>query len=325
VKILVVGGAGYIGSHMVYLLVNAGFEVVVLDDLSGGFATAVSGAELIVGSISNRNVVANVFSDHKIDGVMHFASFIQVSESVVDPAKYYENNVSGSMILLDEMRKANVNNFVFSSTAAIYGNPLTSLIEENHVKAPINPYGRSKWMMEQLLQDYDHAYGLRSVSLRYFNAAGAAANARLGERHNPETHLIPLVLQVASGRRDHISVFGVDYDTADGTCIRDYVHVLDICHAHLLALNYLVDGGRTNAFNLGNGEGFSVRQVIEVASRVTKKPIPISHYPRRAGDPPQLVANATKASQILHWVPKRSGLDSIIADAWTWEQSHEWK
>lgn len=324
-QVLVIGGAGYIGSHMVHTLISSGYEVIVLDDLSGGHADAVLGAELIIGCCSNNELLTQLFGKYKFCAVMHFASFIQVGESTINPGKYYANNLCNTVNLLNTMVSAGIRNFVFSSTAAVYGNPSNDTITENDPKQPINPYGRSKWMVEQLLGDYDSAYNLKSVCLRYFNAAGCLAHSGLGERHEPETHLIPLVLQTASGRRETISVFGNDYDTADGTCIRDYVHVFDICSAHLLAMEYLLDGGQSDQFNLGNGTGFSVQQVIETAREVTGRQIPVVTHTRRVGDPPRLVADPSKASSVLKWQAVRSDLGTIISDAWSWEIAHPWQ
>lgn len=322
--ILVVGGAGYIGSHMVKRLVEQGHEVVVADNLSTGFRDAVEGARFVEVDVSDTRALENALDFPKLDAVLHFASFIQVGESVTQPAKYYANNVLATLSLLDAMVLAGVQRFIFSSTAAVYGDPLYVPIDESHAKQPINPYGRSKWMVEQILQDYDRAYGLKSVCLRYFNAAGADRDAKLGERHEPETHLIPLILQAAAGRRPAISVFGQDYATPDGTCIRDYIHVEDLVDAHVLALEYLLAGNDSDAFNLGNGNGFSVKEVIASAERVTGKPIPVTYADRRAGDPPRLVADATRAKTILGWKPKRADLDTIVADAWRWEQKWPW-
>jgi UDP-glucose 4-epimerase len=251
---------------------------------------------------------------------MHFASFIQVGESVEQPAKYYDNNVMNTLHLLDAMRMAKINRFIFSSTAATFGSPLYTPIDEVHPQNPINPYGRSKWMVEQILEDFDRAYGLKSVCLRYFNAAGADPEGQLGERHSPETHLIPLVLQTASGKRPHISVFGRDYDTPDGTCIRDYVHVSDLCDAHWLGLQALLQGANSEQYNLGNGNGFSVQEVIDTAMRITGTTIPVRNAPRRHGDPHRLVANATRAKKSLGWLPKYSDLDAIVLHSWRWEQ-----
>ncbi len=324
-KTLVVGGAGYIGSHMVKHLCREDAQVTVLDDLSSGYRDAVvAGAELVVGSAADAGLLATLLAQHRFDAVMHFASFIQVGESVADPARYYANNVAATLTLLEAMRKAEVRRFIFSSTAAVYGDPSYVPIDEAHPKHPINPYGRSKWMVEQVLKDYDRAYGLKSVCLRYFNAAGADPDGALGERHVPETHLIPLVLQAASGRREAISVFGTDYDTPDGTCIRDYIHVADLCDAHALALDYLLGGGESARFNLGNGQGFSVQEVIDTARRVTGREIAVRYEARRPGDPARLVADSRLAREVLGWQPKRAELATIIADAWGWEQKWPW-
>lgn len=322
--ILVIGGAGYIGSHMVKLLLRSGYRVIVLDDLSGGFRDAVPDGLLVEGSIADAALLQRLFAQTRFAAVMHFASFIQVGESMVDPAKYYANNVAATLVLLDAMRRVGVDKFIFSSTAAIYGDPEYSPIDEQHPKQPINPYGRSKWMIEQILDDYGSAYGFRSVCLRYFNAAGADPDGALGERHQPETHLVPLILQAASGRRTAISVFGSDYDTPDGTCIRDYIHVSDLCAAHLLALRHLLDGKDNLRLNLGNGQGFSVNEVIAAVRRVTGRDFAVKQEPRRAGDPPRLVADARQAKAMLGWQPRFAELDHIIADAWRWEQHHSW-
>jgi UDP-glucose 4-epimerase len=318
--ILVVGGAGYIGSHMVKVLLGEGYHVVTLDNLSTGYRDAVVGGEFIEANLADRGQLERLFSGHTIDAVMHFASFIQVGESVREPAKYYANNVTNTLNLLDTMVTHGVKRFIFSSSAAVYGEPIRVPIDEDHPKHPLNPYGRTKWMVEQILADYDSAYGLKSVSLRYFNAAGADPDGRLGERHEPETHLIPLVLQAASGRRENVQVFGRDYDTPDGTCIRDYVHVADLCEAHRLALELLLNGAGNAAYNLGNGNGFSVQEVIDTAARVTGKPIPVKDGARRAGDPARLVADAQTAKQALGWVPRYPELETIIRHAWQWEQ-----
>ena len=317
--VLVVGGAGYIGSHMVWQLGQFGVRVVVLDDLSSGHADAVFGAELVQGSMADVALLESLFAIHRFDAVMHFASFIQVGESVVDPGKYYANNVANTLLLLDAMRRHGVQQFIFSSTAAVFGEPAYCPIDEAHPLSPINPYGRSKLMIEQVLADYARAYGLRSVSLRYFNAAGAHPDALLGERHEPETHLIPLVLQAVAGKRPHISVFGTDYPTPDGTCIRDYIHVMDLADAHWRALQYLQAGGETTVFNLGNGGGYSVKQVIDTAALVTGLFVPVQYGPRRVGDPARLVADATQARQVLGWQPQYAELETIVAHAWQFE------
>jgi UDP-glucose 4-epimerase len=319
-KYLVVGGAGYIGSHMVKTLFQAGHEVVTLDDLSTGYRDAVTGGEFIQGSLADAQLLDTVFASSHFDAVLHFASFIQVGESVTQPAKYYANNVVNTLNLMNSMVRYGVNNFVFSSTAAIFGEPQYVPIDEKHAIKPINPYGVSKAMVEQMLQDYDRAYGLKSVCLRYFNACGADPQAELGERHQPETHLIPLALQTLSGKRDSLTLFGRDYATPDGTCIRDYVHIVDLCQAHLLALDYLKLSNSSAAFNLGNGTGFSVAEVIAAVERVTGKKVPIVEGARRAGDPARLVADSTLAKNTLGWKPQYADLDLIIAHAWAWEQ-----
>lgn len=318
-NILVVGGAGYIGSHMVKMLLAQGHATVTLDNLSGGYRDAVPGGDFVAGDLADGALLDRLFAARRFDAVMHFASFIQVGESVRAPDKYYRNNVVNTLNLLDAMRAHGVRHFVFSSTAALFGEPQYVPIDEAHPARPINPYGRSKWMVEQALADYDHAYGLKSVCLRYFNAAGADPEGQLGERHDPETHLIPLVLQAASGRRPAIQVFGRDYDTPDGTCIRDYVHVVDLCQAHLLALDHLVRRERSDAFNLGNGSGFSVQEVIDAAYHVTGREIPVTDAPRRPGDPARLVADAHRAREILGWRPDFAALERILEDAWRWE------
>lgn len=317
--ILVVGGAGYIGSHMVKYLAQQGCRVTTLDNLSGGYRDAVLHGELVVGDVGDRTLLDDLFRSHRFDAVMHFASFIQVGESVKEPSRYYRNNVTNTLTLLDAMVAARLHRFIFSSTAAIFGEPQTERIDETHPQQPINPYGRTKLMVEQALADYDLAYGLKSVCLRYFNAAGADPEGELGERHEPETHLIPLVLQAASGRRSHISVFGQDYDTPDGTCIRDYVHIHDLCQAHWRALQTLTQGGGSQAFNLGNGHGFSVQQVIDTARRVTGRDIAVQYAPRRAGDPARLVADARRATNTLGWQPAFANLETLIEHAWHWE------
>jgi UDP-glucose 4-epimerase len=315
---LVVGGAGYIGSHMVRLLQNRELNPVVLDDLSSGFADAVSGAELLTGDAGDSQFLDRVFKERRIDAVMHFASFIQVGESVTQPAKYYENNVGKTLTLLGAMARHGVRNFIFSSTAAIFGNPLRDLIDEAHPQAPINPYGRTKWLVEQLLPDYESAYGIRHVCLRYFNAAGAQPDGSLGERHDPETHLVPLAISAALGRGPALKVFGDDYPTQDGTCVRDYIHVCDLAAAHLLALQHLRSGGGSLKLNLGNGSGYSVRQVLETVGRIVGRPVPHTVTERREGDPSVLVADAQQAREVLGWVPAFPRLEDIVAHAAAW-------
>ncbi len=321
--ILVTGGAGYIGSHAVLALKQAGYDVVVLDNLSYGHREIVEQVlkvELVVGDTGDRALLDQLFASREIAAVMHFAAFIQVGESVTDPAKYYRNNVLGTLTLLEAMQAASINKFVFSSTCATYGFPQSIPITEDHPQNPINPYGTSKWMVEQLLKDFDTAYEFRSVYFRYFNAAGADPSGELGEDHAPETHLIPLVLFAALGKRDAISIFGTDYDTTDGTCVRDYIHVLDLAQAHVLGLEYLLKGGDTSVFNLGNGNGYSVREVIEAARQITGREIKAVEHPRRPGDSTVLVGSSDRARSVLGWNPQYADLNQIIADAWNWHQ-----
>jgi UDP-glucose 4-epimerase len=321
--ILVTGGAGYIGSHAVLALRDAGYEVVILDNLIYGHRDLVETAlkvELVEGDIGDRTLLNQLFKTREFAAVMHFAAYAYVGESVSQPAKYYRNNLVGTLTLLEAMCDAGIQNFVFSSTCATYGVPQQIPIQETQPQQPINPYGMSKLMVEQMLDDFDRAYGLRSVRFRYFNAAGADPQGRLGEDHNPETHLIPLVLLTALGKRESISIYGTDYDTPDGTCIRDYIHVTDLAQAHVLGLEYLLKGGSTEVFNLGNGRGFSIQEVIEAARVVTGHPIPVTLADRRPGDPPVLVGSAEKAKRILGWQPQYADLGSILAHAWQWHQ-----
>jgi len=292
-----------------------------LDNLSTGYRNAVLSGDFIQGDLSDTLFLDEFFNEHTFDAVMHFASFIQVGESVQQPEKYYQNNVVNTLNLLNAMCKHNVKRIIFSSTAATFGEPKYTPIDEIHPQTPINPYGRSKLMIEQILSDYDQAYGLKSVCLRYFNAAGADPDGQLGERHEPETHLIPLVLQAASGRRKEIKVFGQDYDTPDGTCIRDYIHVCDLCDAHWLAIKSLFKTGSSQSYNLGNGSGFSVREVIDAAKFVTQKEINTVYAPRRKGDPAILVADSTSVRTNLKWNPKFADIKSIVEHAWLWEKS----
>jgi UDP-glucose 4-epimerase len=324
-KLLVVGGAGYIGSHMVKMLVNSGHNVVILDNLSTGFRELAIYGELIVGDLADESLLDDLFSKYQFDGVLHFAAASLVGESMTDPAKYYRNNVSNTINLLDAMVKHNVKSFVFSSSAAVYGEPNSDLIDESHAKDPINPYGSTKLMIERILQDYESAYGLNSISLRYFNACGADPEGELGECHNPETHLIPLILQAASGRRKSITVFGRDYATDDGTCVRDYIHIDDLCTAHALAFDKLIGLNDCGAlsYNLGNSSGFSVQQVIDVVQSVVSKDgcsVAVEDGERRAGDPATLVANAAKAKSELGWQPEYDDLEVIVGHAWEWEK-----
>jgi UDP-glucose 4-epimerase len=321
--VLVTGGAGYIGSHTVLALKNAGYDVIILDNLVYGHRDLVENilqVELVVGDTGDRPMLDNLFQSRNIAAVMHFSAYAYVGESVTDPAKYYRNNVVGTLTLLEAMLAASVNKFVFSSTCATYGVPNVVPIPEDHPQNPINPYGATKLMVERILSDFDVAYNFKSVRFRYFNAAGADPNGLLGEDHNPETHLIPLVLQTALGNRDSISIFGTDYPTPDGTCIRDYIHVNDLATAHVLGLEYLLKGGDSEVFNLGNGNGFSVREVIEAAKEVTGREIPILECDRRAGDPPALTGSGEKATKILGWQPQYPSLKDIVNHAWEWHQ-----
>ena len=323
-NIVVVGGAGYIGSHMTKRLIEDGHRVIVVDNLSTGHEAAVLSKTFYQIDIASRFGLNQLFKSHEVDAVFHFASYIQVGESVTNPAKYYQNNVASTLNLLDAMVEWGIKHFVFSSTAAIFGNPVYTPIDERHPTVPINPYGQSKLMVEEILKDFDEAYGLKSVCLRYFNAAGADPSGSIGERHEPETHLIPLVLQAASGRREAITVFGQDYDTPDGTGLRDYIHVNDLVDAHVKAIEYLKIKDESAAFNLGNGQGFSVKEIIEAARQVTGRPISVMYADRRAGDPPVLVADSSLAKSVLHWRPQYHDIHSIIEDAWKWEQRFPW-
>lgn len=314
-NILVVGGAGYIGSHMTSFLTRMGCNPIVLDDLSTGHSDAVLTADFIEGSIADSALLDQVFSTRSIDAVMHFASFIQVGESVKLPEKYYQNNVANTLNLLTAMLKHKIDKFIFSSTAAVYGEPQYIPIDERHPIKPINPYGFSKSMIEQMLADLMHAHGLHYAALRYFNAAGADPSGKLCERHEPETHLIPLILQVASKRHEALTVNGQDYPTPDGTCIRDYIHVTDLCDAHFKALALLHEG-KSCIYNLGTGHGYSIKQVIDTAREVTGCEIPVIYGPRRAGDPAVLVADAKRAMKDLNWIPQYSDLKTIIQHAW---------
>ncbi|MFZ5775264.1 MAG: UDP-glucose 4-epimerase GalE [Thermodesulfobacteriota bacterium] len=322
-KILIVGGAGYIGSHMVKHLVDHGYAPLVLDDLSKGHADAVPEGRLVQGDLGDRRLLAELFGSHHFEAVMHFAAFIEVGESMAQPARYFHNNICKTLVLLDAMREHGVGNFIFSSTAAVYGEPRQIPIDELHPLAPINPYGFSKFAVEQALRDYDRAYGLRFTALRYFNAAGADPEGALGERHSPESHLIPLVLEAAAGTREAITIFGQDYDTPDGTCIRDYIHVADLCQAHRLAMERLWAGGDSTAYNLGNGQGFSVREVIDTAGRVTGRRIPVRLGARREGDPARLVAESRKAREELAWRPEYADLETIVAHAWAFKSRRQ--
>jgi len=318
--ILVTGGAGYIGSHACKALAKAGYLPVTYDNLVYGHRWAVKWGPLEEGDISNRDRLEAVMVKYKPMAVMHFAAYAYVGESVENPSKYYRNNVAGTLTLLETMRNCNIDKIIFSSTCATYGMPKQIPISENHPQNPINPYGRSKLMIEWMLQDFAAAYNLRYVSLRYFNAAGADPDAEIGEDHDPETHLIPLVLYTALGKRDLVEIYGSDYETPDGTCIRDYIHVTDLANAHLLALKYLLDGGNSNAFNLGNGNGFSVKEVIAAALKIAGCDIPCTESKRRAGDPPVLIGSSDRIQKEFGWKPGYQTIKSIIKSAWRWHQ-----
>jgi UDP-glucose 4-epimerase len=299
--------------------------VITLDNLSCGYRDAIKYGEFVEGDLGDPGVLDYILSNYTVDAVMHFAAFIEVGESVREPAMYYQNNVMNTMVLLDAMIQHDVDNFIFSSTAAIFGEPEYTPIDEKHRTNPINPYGRSKLMVEQILADYDTAYGLKSTCLRYFNAAGADPDGELGERHDPESHLIPLILQAASGRREDIKVFGNDYPTEDGTCVRDYIHINDLCNAHSLALKQMQETGKSARYNLGNGKGFSVQQVIDATRKVTGRDFKVTQADRRTGDPAVLVADSTLAQKELGWQPQHPDLETIIATAWQWETGFLYK
>ncbi len=319
--VLVTGGAGYIGSAFVELLRTGGESVVVLDDLSRGHRAAIHPeVPLYVGTTGDRALVARIAREHRIKACVHFAAFAYVGESVTEPGRYFDNNTAQAVTLFESLLDAGIRSVVFSSTCATYGVPRESPIPESHPQWPINPYGWSKFFVERMLESLDRARGLKFVALRYFNAAGATA--RNGECHDPETHLVPLVLQAAAGERLHVSVFGDDYDTPDGTAIRDYIHIADLGQAHLLALQYLRKGGSSQFLNLGNGTGYSVLEVIEAARRVTGRDVPVAMEPRREGDPPRLVGDASKAREVLGWQPREASLEGIVRSAWDWKQAH---
>ena len=322
-RILVLGGAGYIGSHTALELVKAGNEVVIADNLVTGYRKAIpEGAKFYEGDLRDFDFLNKLFQQEKIDAVIHFAAYSLVGESVTNPLKYYDNNLYGTKVLLEAMVKNNVGKIVFSSTAATYGEPENIPILETDRTCPTNPYGETKLAMEKMFKWTAEAHGLRYVSLRYFNACGADESGTIGEAHNPESHLIPLILQVPNGKRETISIYGTDYDTPDGTCIRDYIHVTDLAQAHILAVQYLNNGGESDIFNLGNGVGYSVREVIETARKVTGHPIPATETSRRTGDPARLVASSEKAKSVLGWKPVHDSLEEIISSAWNWHKNH---
>jgi UDP-glucose 4-epimerase len=320
-KVLVCGGAGYIGSHMVKMLHQNGYEVVTFDNLSTGHRHAVKWGQFVQGDLLNPDDLEALFRVHVFDSVMHFSARSLVAESMENPALYYRNNVTGTLNLLEQMRTSSVKQLVFSSTAATYGNPIRDRIDETHPQVPINPYGQSKLMVEQALRDYSRAYGIDSVSLRYFNAAGCDRDGELGEEHNPETHLIPNILRAAAGEKGYaLKIFGDDYATPDGTCIRDYIHVEDLCHAHIKALEYLSHNRGAHAFNLGNGNGFSILQILESAQSIVGREIPYNVDSRRPGDPAILVADSCRAMKALQWRPEHISIDTIVKTAWKWFQ-----
>lgn len=320
--ILVCGGAGYIGSHMVAELLAQNKEVIILDNFEKGHEDAILGGKIYKGDLRDKNILDKIFTENHVEAVIDFAAYSLVGESMVEPLKYFNNNVSGTISLLEAMKKYGVKYIVFSSTAATYGEPENTPILENDKTIPTNAYGESKLLVEKILKWCDTCYGIKFTVLRYFNAAGAHINGKIGEDHSPETHLIPLILQVALNKRDEIMIFGDDYKTKDGTCVRDYIHVSDLASAHLLALNRLIDGGESGIYNLGNGTGFTVKEVIEVARKVTNHPIPAKIAPRRAGDPAILIASSDKAISELNWKPKFNSLETIIETAWKWHSSH---
>ncbi|MDJ0885534.1 MAG: UDP-glucose 4-epimerase GalE [Desulfobacterales bacterium] len=320
-NILVVGGCGYIGTHMVKALMAAGHHPITLDNLSTGHRDLLPGGVFIAGDIGDTALLDDIFASQRIDAVMHFAAFIEVGESVSDPLKYYGNNVARTANLLKAMIRHDVKRFIFSSSAAIYGEPDYTPIDEDHPLNPTSPYGETKLWVEKMLAACDNAYGLRAVVLRYFNAAGADESGTIGERHEPESHLIPLVLEVARGKREHIKIFGVDYPTPDGTCIRDYIHVNDLVSAHLAAIDALMEGAGSCVYNLGNSRGVSVREVIDTAARVSGRPIPVVEDRRRPGDPAILVAGSTKIRNDLNWQPRFESLEEIVRTAWKWHAS----
>jgi len=319
--ILVTGGAGYIGSHTVLKLQNSGYKVIILDNLVNGhqyIVEKVLKVKLVVGDIADRSLLDSIFAKYNISAVMHFAAYAYVGESVANPAVYYRNNVLGTLVLLEAMLAAGVNKLVFSSTCATYGVPQQVPITEEHIQNPINPYGTTKLTVEKMIKDFDSAYGLKSIIFRYFNAAGAEPSGLLGELHEPEPHLIPLVLFTALGKRESISIFGTDYPTLDGTCVRDYIHVCDLAQAHILGLNYLLEQEQSDIFNLGNGDGFSVREIIQIAEQVSGRNIPVIECSRRKGDPAVLVGSSRKVEKVLGWQPEYADLERVISHAWQW-------
>ena len=321
-SILVCGGAGYIGSHMVAELLENGQDVVILDNLEKGHKDALLGGKLYIGDLRDKEILNKIFTENNIEAVIDFSAYSLVGESMTEPLKYFNNNVYGTISLLEAMKEHNVKYIVFSSTAATYGEPECVPILEDSITIPTNAYGESKLLVEKILNWCDKAYGIKYTTLRYFNAAGAHINGKIGEDHSPETHLIPLILNVALGKRDEILIFGDDYDTKDGSCIRDYIHVSDLASAHSLALKRLMNGGESRVYNLGNGTGFSVKEMIDIARKVTGHEIPAKVAPRRAGDPAILIASSEKAMKELNWKPKFNSVETIIETAWNWHKNH---
>mgnify|MGYP001580345997 CR=1 FL=1 len=321
-NVLVTGGTGYIGSHTVKQLIKGNYNITVIDNLQRGHIQSIpKEVNLIKGDLSDQKLLNKVLKEHKIDAVLHFAGFIEAGESMIKPEKYFTNNISNGINLLNVMIKNNVKKIIYSSSAAVYGIPKNNLIKEENETKPINPYGETKLIFEKILKWYEHAYGLKYVSLRYFNAAGADISGEIGEDHDPETHLIPLIMQAALGKRENIQIFGTDYETKDGTCIRDYIHVTDLADAHILALKWLIKGKESRVFNLGNGNGFSVKEIIDLSRKITGKDIPIVEASRREGDPARLVASSDKIKKELKWNP-RYDIKKIIETAWNWHKNH---
>ena len=318
-NILITGGAGYIGSHVVKLLGEKGYNILTIDNLSNGHKEAILYGNLIITNIGNKKIIKQVLNEFKPDIVIHFAAFIEVGLSVKNPLAFYKNNVLETLNFLEVLMENNVNKIIFSSTAAVYGNPEKIPIPENHKITPINPYGKTKATVENILEDFSKSYNLKYVSLRYFNASGADPTGKIGESHNPETHLIPLILKTAKGERDAINIYGTDYPTYDGTCIRDYIHVNDLAEAHILAMEYLLEGGKSDIFNCGYGHGYSVKEVIDTSKKITGKDFKVIEDKRREGDPPILIADSNKLKSKLNWKPKFDDLEFIIKTAWNWE------
>ncbi len=319
-KILVVGGAGYIGSHMIKRFQDTDHQIEILDNLSTGFEVNTQNYKLHLCDLSNKDQVHQILKENSYESIMHFASSINVGESYINPKKYYDNNVTNTLNLLDCMVDLKISNFIFSSTAAVYGEPSSTPIKENQKIAPVNPYGNTKAIVEKILKDYEEAYGLKYISLRYYNACGAHIDGTIGERHDPETHLIPLILQSASGRRKDFKIYGDDYDTKDGTCVRDYIHVMDLVEAHLLSLQELIKNQESDIYNIGNNQGFSVKEIISMAEKITKSKITYEITSRRKGDPSELIADNEKISENLNWSANYSDLKTILETAWEWEK-----